>query len=626
MSGQLGLTSNQLDQPTPHHSQGMAASLKPLLLCCALVACLKEAPLAAGSSGSSGDRKRKKTEHAFLHEQGKQRWKEVSKRLFLQNKLSGPDAQEMMDAAEAAGCDANSGHHRTANTHTQNAHRALLRHFAKGSAWPMLYWAQIRVLDRKTNKSKKERPWHPFLLPHEWLSQYCHDPLAWQDLEPPPNSRYANKAAEVAQEMGLPVTGLVPLALHGDGVPVQGTLNEQTLDTFCVNMPTSKKNSDLRVPFTVIQKHWQVGDETFQDIMEIFCWSMRHLAVGKYPESRHDGAVWQPSDKQRRKLAKQAMPARAILTEIRGDWDFYETVFKFPAYNRVSGMCWLCNATNRNYKTENFEPTALSARDFLARNASIGKQPNEIFSLPGVTPDICRPDWMHTVDLGIAADICGHAMAELLREYPGNNQDSRCQKMWEDLKNWYDTSAACDKSLRQLKNMKVSMFKPPNKAPKLHGTAQQIRSVVPWLFEACHKFWATGNAHQKTVCHLLTHLRDCYDCIGFAWEGRPDLAQRLHSSAKKLWLLYIALEQEAIAKDPEDSHTWRVKPKLHLFQHLCTYKDHNPRDFWCYADEAQQGSLASMFERRGGHDSPGQNAKNMLLKWTALTPFLRIPR
>ena len=115
---------------------------------------------------------------------------------------------------------------------------------------PLLHWAQIRMLNKKIDNSHKV--WPPFLLPHEWLSSYCHDPLAWQDLEPAANSRYATKAAEVAQQMGLPVTGIVPLGLHGDGVPIQGTLNEQTLDTFCVNMPTSKQNSSLRVPFIAI--------------------------------------------------------------------------------------------------------------------------------------------------------------------------------------------------------------------------------------------------------------------------------------------------------------------------------------------------------------------------------------
>ena len=301
--GQLGLTVN-FDQPTSHINQSMAASLKPLLFCCALVACLKEAQLVAGSSGSSGDKKRKPEDDAVLHEMGKRRWKEVSKRLFLQNKLSGQDAKEMIDAAASAGA---AGHDSTpANKWQQNANRALLRHFSKGSSWPGLYWAQISTLNKKTNKSHKV--WHPFLLPHEWLSSYCHDPLAWQDLEPAANSRYATKAAEVAQQMGLPVTGIVPLGLHGDGVPIQGTLNEQTLDTVCVNMPTSKQNSSLRVPFTVIQKHWQAGDETIQDILEVFCWSMRHLAVGKYPEGRHDGAAWKPSDKARKNWPSRPCP------------------------------------------------------------------------------------------------------------------------------------------------------------------------------------------------------------------------------------------------------------------------------------------------------------------------------
>ena len=153
--------------------------------------------------------------------------------------------------------------------------------------------------------------------------------------------------------------------------------------------------------------------------------------------------------------------------------------------------------------------------------------------------------------------------------------------MWEDLSSWY--ASWTGEPLRRLQNLKVSMFKPPEIPPKLHGTAEEVRSVVPWLHQACNRFWANGNTHQKTVCHLLQHLCSCYDCIAHAWTGRPDLAKALHSHGKKLWLLYVALEQEALAKDPDDTHTWRVKPKLHLFQHLCTYKDHNPRDFWCHA-------------------------------------------
>ena len=215
-------------------------------------------------------------------------------------------------------------------------------------------------------------------------------------------------------------------------------------------------------------------------------------------------------------------------------------------------------------------------------------------------------------------------MVELLHEYPGGNQDTRCQRMWEDLSAWY--AAHKDMPLRTFKNMKVSMFKPSTKPPRLHGTAQEIRSVVPWLHETCCKFWGNGTQHQKTVCHVLTHLRSCYECLEVDWGSQPEQAQTLYTHGKKLFLLYIALEKEAVAKDPEDSHTWRIKPKLHLFQRLCTYKDHNPKDFWCYRDEAVQGDLAKLFNRRGGHDSPGVNAKNCLLHYTIAVPPLHISR
>jgi len=103
------------------------------------------------------------------------------------------------------------------------------------------------------------------------------------------------------------------------------------------------------------------------------------------------------------------------------------------------------------------------------------------------------------------------------------------------------------------------------------------------------------------------------------------IQKRLASSSKKVAALYISLEQEALAKDPDDTRTWRIKPKLHLFQHLCEFTDHSPRDYWCYADESVMGDFGKLFTRRGGANSPGTAAKNMLQKWCASKAFLDIP-
>ena len=42
----------------------------------------------------------------------------------------------------------------------------------------------------------------------------------------------------------------------------------------------------------------------------------------------------------------------------------------------------------------------------------------------------------------------------------------------------------------------------------------------------------------------------------------------LASNGYKFISQYMALEQHAVSKDAEDTHTWRVRAKFHLLQHI----------------------------------------------------------
>ena len=44
--------------------------------------------------------------------------------------------------------------------------------------------------------------------------------------------------------------------------------------------------------------------------------------------------------------------------------------------------------------------------------------------------------------------------------------------------------------------------------------------------------------------------------------------KRLQKSGEKFMSQYMALEEEALHLDPEDSLTWRGKPKLHYLGHI----------------------------------------------------------
>ena len=67
------------------------------------------------------------------------------------------------------------------------------------------------------------------------------------------------------------------------------------------------------------------------------------MAVGKHPLLDWDrkpipGAIESPL----------AGPFSAVLTQVRGDWQFYVEIFSFPPWNGAVRMCWLCRASGAN--------------------------------------------------------------------------------------------------------------------------------------------------------------------------------------------------------------------------------------------------------------------------------------
>ena len=70
----------------------------------------------------------------------------------------------------------------------------------------------------------------PFLLPHGWVSAYLHQPNAFDEAMPEIGSPVADELCKVCEAWQRPPWTMLPLGLRGDGVPVQGRLNQSTVD------------------------------------------------------------------------------------------------------------------------------------------------------------------------------------------------------------------------------------------------------------------------------------------------------------------------------------------------------------------------------------------------------------
>ena len=103
----------------------------------------------------------------------------------------------------------------------------------------------------------------------------------------------------------LGVESLLGWGLHGDGIPCNYDRTESVV-MISLNLPgLSGRNGRMRIPLVMLPDY-AVGDNTFDDIMEVLAWSMRHMLDGIRPSCRHDGQPLNKSDDKRAKRAKNA--------------------------------------------------------------------------------------------------------------------------------------------------------------------------------------------------------------------------------------------------------------------------------------------------------------------------------
>ena len=427
------------------------------------------------------------------------------------------------------------------------------------------------------------------------------------------SARYKQLATAASAWESLAVD-MCPLGLHGDGVPVQGRMNQDSLDFLTINMPSSS-HSQLRVPFTCIEKRFNGGNDTIKAIFQILSWSLCSLGKGKYPTKRHNNKKWLQLEKARRKKAGTSPSAKACLIEIRADWDWFQHWMGAPAWNQNSGMCWLCKAcptTWRSLKKADRDSQSLSKAEFLESVKTREKLVCPLFDLPGVSNQLMFPDWMHVMDEGFGALVAGQVLNYLLPFYPGNSAAKRVDKLWEHIQSLYqaDKTEAC----RRLTKLTLKDIVKPKKPAELDVKAAHCRyfmPLLPKLTEAKlgHALGAM-TTKQQAVHALAKLMAQVYDCLE---NNNP---QKLAKAGERVISQYLALESATKSNDPENSKDWHCKPKCHLFGHLCdrACEGWNPKDSWNYRDETFAFCMAKMGFKRGGADSKPM-AETVFIRW-----------
>ena len=531
--------------------------------------------------------------------------------LFLDNILSGHVAQQVAASASAAGARGVGEFARAgaSGKHPGNCARDCLSRLTKGhkKLWAPLYYADIPVLNIRT--SKEELKQIPFMLPHAVLKTWLQrDPgmLPW--LGPAEPDMITHCRQMVTEWAADPRELIVPVGLHGDGVPFDAR-RSKSIEIFSWNLcGLPWPEGGLRVPLTAVPKHFVIKERTFEAILSVFCWSMRMLAIGSCPTARHDGRGWKPGDSLA-SFSGQPIGRRACLFEVRGDWSWFKSTLRLPGWKDGGGCCWLCRTTPATLRetspASEWRTTRLSHSDFLKRMNDKGEVPSVLFFLPGVRNTSCRPDWLHCCDLGITPDALANIFLTVLRKFPGVLK-KKCERLWQEMQAWYKRTGASSR----LDMLTMGMLVQPKKPPKLRSKGAEARHLVPFALEVARTYLLEDNEHERSVLKVARELAKMYECLRLQDFDSGAMAL----AAGELAGTWVQLEAATPGRG------WTVKPKLHLVLELCTVTalaHGSPTLYWCYKDEDAGGRGAKAARRRGGKQTAASAARSVLLRFMA---------
>lgn len=532
--------------------------------------------------------------------------------LFLTNTVSAKRAASLFADAELAGTEHVADLGKIgARAGSRNNHRDLLRRLVKKSKWPKLYFAPVRVWNRRTQAEEIQQV--PVLLPHEVFA----DIAGQSDIEKFASRENLTECARahlLATEQTLgPGPPIVSVGLWIDGTPCNWDRSEG-VESFVVSFPgVSGPKSVVRIPFTVMMQKHCVAETTFDDLLTIFVWSLKCLALGTYPTARHDGQPWCPSDRVRKGFAGQALPVRGILVEIRGDWKCMKEVFRLPGWqgNANSKCCWKCSADHTTRKdcsaSAPWRAQRLTHWDMLARWRAAGVTPCTIIGAPFFNMQIFQLDWLHVMDLGVSLEFMGNCFVLLLKHHVGATKKARVQELYRAMVEYYQRTGTDSR----LDNLTEKMLQKSGAPPKLRARGAECRGLINFCREQVEAHFDDHDPEEGAAKQAAIHLQACYQSLHGALFDHEVL--REHS--RKFCIQFSALEATFGAGGT--AMKWRLKPKVHQMQELCEEALHNPSRNWTYRDEDFGGSMAGFARVRGGKATAKVVGFNVLLKFQA---------
>ena len=287
---------------------------------------------------------------------------------------------------------------------------------------------------------------HPMLLPHalfacvfthhkdEFIQSLCGGSLDnlkrfWQSMEG--SAMLENHPIRHAPELH---EKCVPLAIHGDGVPIAGVGKSwgKSVQVFSWTSLLSS-GSTVRCCFLIYMLFWnlvvkEVGRNVYDTFSRALCWSFDALYKGTWPATDCSGEAWPLGSEDAKRAGKPlAEGFRGCLWLVKGDLEFMAKAFGFN-WASSSSPCSLCRCDGSETPWTDGRANAKWMQTVWKPIAWAASKPDRhpLFNLPGVSILSYVPDVLHTLHLGAYQYAFGSAI-KVLRT---TTCQARSTRMW----------------------------------------------------------------------------------------------------------------------------------------------------------------------------------------------------
>ena len=245
-------------------------------------------------------------------------------------------------------------------------------------------------------------------------------------------------------------------------------------------------------------------------------------------------------------------------------------------------------------------------RGILERRGSL----NPLLEAPWVKTSIFKMDWLHAADQGISADFAGNLLYYFEDMFPGTCRDDRCTAMMGMIQEYYELDNVQDR----LDSLKPGLYT-KSTGMKLKCSAAKCRKLIPFLAKLTDELCDQTDPVENAMHKAAYHLNQIYATLS---SSADNSGMKDHSI--KFAAQYVALHDHFY---PTDDRLFRLKPKMHLFLHLCS-DGGEPAKSWCYRDEDFGGSVGKAARRRGGLLMPASTSQKIIVAMNIGTPHLQI--